>query len=213
MTNSSHYDEGEIAQSVALPAARNVARRWGRWLAFEDLAQEMYVHLYMHKAWLAEIAAAYEQSPEEGKAAVGRIGMRLRRHGERLARKEKALRTGYRPSDEFFYDPGLIAQYMPAVVNFDETHDIIVEIVDDGQPRRKPAPAEGGNLMATIVDIKRIYDRMPAPDQQILEQYYGENMTFVQIGEAWSMSKSWAEKRVKDLLTSIVRQLGGESPW
>lgn len=202
----------ELLGHLSYSAARSVARQFHPHTTAEDLHQEGILYLLERRHRIEQELAEAEDA-DKLRQVENRILLRARRHMERHARREKAVRCGYKPADEFFYDLGMLTEFMPAVILFDQTSSIIVEQVNDGTPRRPAVPSEGNNMLAMIVDIKRIYDKLPTPDQVILEQYFGENMTYSQIGEAWSMSRSWSQKRIKDLLTAMLRQLGGESPW
>lgn len=208
------YDNAnEHIRSLAAPAAASVARQFKGYVDTNDLIQEIHVYILTHPSMEEELLQAYGVSKEETKWTARRIMARMRRYAERYARKEKAARLGYRPEDEFFYDNQMIANLMPAVLTFDTTAELIVEHIEDGQPKRPSAPSEGGNLMAMIIDVKRIYDKLPEDDQILLEQYYNKEMTFTQLAEAWAISKSTAERRVKELLRFINRELGGPTPW
>lgn len=206
-------DTGQHLDHLANVAGASVARQFKPYADTDDLIQEIRVYILTHPNLAEELEQAYGNGKEETRWTARRIMARLRRYAERYARKEKAAQLGYKPGDEFFYDNTMIAQLMPAALAFDDTAELIVEKIDDGQPRKPSAPAEGGNLIAMIMDIKRIYDRLPEDDQIVLEQYYGKEMTFVQLAEAWNISKSTAERRVKDLIRHINRELGGPSPW
>lgn len=203
----------EHLHQLASPAAAAVARQFKGYVDAGDLAQEIHVYILTHPAMEKELLQAYEIGKEETRWTARRIMARMRRYAERYARKEKAARLGYRPEDEFFYDNQMIANLMPAVFTLEATAELIIERIEDGTPKRPAAPSEGGNMLAMIMDVKRIYDKLPEDDQIILEQYYNKEMTFTQLAEAWAISKSTAERRVKDLLRYINRELGGPSPW
>lgn len=208
------YDNAqEHLRTLAAPAAASVARQFKGYVETGDLIQEIHVYILTHPKMEEELLQAYENGKEDTRWTARRIMARMRRAAERYARKEKASTLGYRPGDEFFYDSQMIASLMPAVLTFESTAELIVEHVEDGTPKRPSAPSEGGNMLAMIVDVKRIYDRLPEDDQMMLEQYYGKEMTFTQLAEAWSISKSTAERRVKDLIRHINRELGGPTPW
>lgn len=208
-----HDNPREHLHALAYPSASSVARQFQGYVEALDLVQEIYVYILTHPKMEEELLQAYENGRDETRWTSRRLMARMRRHAERYARKEKAAKLGYKTGDEFFYDSQMIASLMPAVLTFQATAELIVEHVDDGQPKRQAAPAEGGNTMAMILDIKRIYDKLPEDDQVILEQYYGQEMTFERLAEAWNISKSTAERRVKDLLRHINRELGGPTPW
>lgn len=205
----------EHLYELAVPSAVTVAKRFQPFATYDDLHQEIIVYILTHPNLVTELNESYAtQDPEMVKWAARKIMARMRRHAERYARKEKSASLGYRPEDEYFYDMHKIATLIPSVINFDHTATIIIERgVDDGQPKGQSAPSEGGNLMAMIIDVKRIYDKLTVEDQQLLEQYYVLEMSLQQVADAWKISKSTADRRIQRLLRRIIRELGGVSPY
>ena len=191
-----------------------VHRRYRKYVDRDDLTQEAY-------AWLMTRASYFNGLLEEENEAVRlanqrRIGWQMKRAIERYARKEKATRSGYQTNDESFYDVVTIAQLLPYVIA-SVVNDTAIEqaqnLVNDGTPRKPAAPAEGGNLLATLIDIKRSYESLDEDDKNILRLRYHENYTLQQLSEATECAISTADRRCGNALRKILNFMGGESPY
>jgi RNA polymerase sigma factor (sigma-70 family) len=145
-----------------------------------------------------------------------RIGWQMKRAIERYARKEKATRSGYQTNDESFYDVITIAQLLPYVIA-SVVNDTAIEqaqnLVNDGTPRKPSAPAEGGNLLATLIDIKKAYELLDEDEQKILRLRYHENYTLQQLSEVLECAISTADRRCGNALRKLLNFMGGESPY
>lgn len=195
-------------------AAHSVARRYRHYTTASDLSQDLFVFALGRAEQLNdELTKAEASTKEEYKWVQRKISARLRRAAERSARKEKAARSGYLAADEYFYDTTQVAQLLPAALQFDIEGALLVEHIEEG-PRAPKAPAEGGNLLAMVIDIRGAYDRLELDDQQLLEQRYGAApMLLKDIAEAWKVSDSQVDRRIQSALRRLIDNLGGESPY
>lgn len=195
-------------------AAHSIARRYRHYTTAADLSQDLYVFVLSRASQLNdELTAAEGSTKEEYKWVQRKIAARLRRAAERSARKEKASRSGYLAADEYFYDTTQIAQLLPAALQFDVEGALLVEHIEEG-PRAPKAPAEGGNLLAMVIDIRKAYDQLELDDQQLLEQRYGTTpMILKDMAEAWKISDSQVDRRIQSALRRLIDNLGGESPY
>ena len=191
-----------------------VHRRYRKYVDRADLTQEAY-------AWVMARVAYFNGLLEDDNDAVRlinqkRIAFQMRRAIERYARKEKAARSGYQTNDESFYDTVTIAQLLPYVIA-SVVNDTAIEqaqnLINDGTPRKPAAPAEGGNLLATLIDIKRSYESLDEDDKNILRLRYHENYTLQQLSEATECAVSTADRRCTNALRKILNFMGGESPY
>jgi len=191
-----------------------VHRRYRKYVDRDDLTQEAY-------AWLMTRASYFNGLLEEENEAVRlanqrRIGWQMKRAIERYARKEKATRSGYQTNDESFYDVVTIAQLLPYVIA-SVVNDTAIEqaqnLVNDGTPRKPSAPAEGGNLLATLIDIKKAYELLDEDEQKILRLRYHENYTLQQFSEVLECAISTADRRCGNALRKLLNFMGGESPY
>ncbi len=140
----------------------------------------------------------------------------MRRVAERYARKEKARKAGYKTSDEAFYDTTIIAQLIPFVIASIVNGTVLEqaqEMINDGTPRKPSAPAEGGNLLAMLVDIKKAYEKLDKYDQDILRLRYHDNLTLQIMSEYLECAISTVDRRCTQALRKLQNNIGGDSPW
>jgi DNA-directed RNA polymerase specialized sigma24 family protein len=86
-------------------------------------------------------------------------------------------------------------------------------MVKDGQPRGSSSPAEGGNLLAILLDIKKGYIKLDTEEQQLLTWRYHESLTFAQMAGLLECAVSTADRRCINALRALQKQLGGENPF
>jgi RNA polymerase sigma factor (sigma-70 family) len=191
-----------------------VHRRYRKYVDRADLTQEAY-------AWVMARVTYFNGLLEDENDAVRlinqrRIAFQMRRAIERYARKEKAARSGYQTNDESFYDTVTIARLLPYIIA-SIVNDTAIEqaqnLINDGTPRKPAAPAEGGNLLATLIDIKKAYESLDEDDKNILRLRYHENYTLQQLSEATECAVSTADRRCTNALRKILNFMGGESPY
>jgi RNA polymerase sigma factor (sigma-70 family) len=87
------------------------------------------------------------------------------------------------------------------------------EMIRDGQPKGSSSPAEGGNLLANLIDIKKGFLKLDQDDQTILRLRYHENFTLQQIAQVLECAVSTADRRCEKSLRRLQDNLGGVSPW
>ncbi len=92
----------------------------------------------------------------------------MKRAGERYARKEKAAKSGYQTNDEVYYQSATLGQLLPFVIASVIDGTVLEqaqEMIRDGQPKGSSSPAEGGNLLANLIDIKKGFLKLDQEDQ------------------------------------------------
>jgi DNA-directed RNA polymerase specialized sigma24 family protein len=87
------------------------------------------------------------------------------------------------------------------------------EMIQDGMPKGSSSPAEGGTLLATLIDIKKAYVALPEEDQRILTLRYHENLTLAQIGQVLECHFTTADRRCNSAMRHLNNLLGGVSPY
>ena len=87
------------------------------------------------------------------------------------------------------------------------------EIINDGTPRKQSTPAEGGNLLAILIDLKKAYLKLGQEDKTILQMRYHDNFTLNQIAQYLECAISTADRRSTSALRRLQDRLGGETPW
>jgi len=210
MTPKLHQTFYELVPSVVY----TIHNKFKGWVEKEDLNQECYL-------WAIGRGEHFNQlldEPDLNKREQNqrRIIWQMRRMAERFARKEKARKSGYKTSDEVFYDTTIIAQLIPFVIASIVEGYVLEqaqEMINDGQPRKQSTPAEGGNLLAILIDIKRAYLKIGQEDKTILQMRYYDNHTLQQIAQYLECATSTADRRSNSALRRVQKLLGGETPW
>ena len=196
------------------PVSQSTYRKYRQWVERDDLTQELY-------AWALARAEHYatllnEENKLQKTINEKRISWQMRRHAERYARKEKAKKSGYQIGDESFYDTLLLGQLLPHVIASIIDGTVLEQaqnLINDGQPRKQSAPAEGGNLLAILIDIKKAYLKLDVSDKDILIKRYHDNLTLQEMAEYLGCAVSTADRKVTSSIRKLQNILGGESPW
>lgn len=205
-----HPSVPDIVASVA----NSIYRRYRQFVERDDIKQECYTWYYSRVEHFNTLLSA--ENSVERVVNEKRMAWQMRRHCERYCRKEKAAKSGYKIGDESFYDTVTIAQLLPYVIA-SIINDTVLEaaqnLINDGQPRKPAAPAEGGTLLAILIDIKKAYLRLDVADKDLLIKRYHEDLTLEEMGEYLGCATSTADRRCTNALRRLLNNLGGESPY
>lgn len=191
-----------------------VHRKYNKWVERDDLKQECLLWAIGRSEWINK--ELDEPDFEKRRHNEQKIAWQMTRVAERYARKEKATRSGYQVGDEAYYQTATLAGLLPFVIAslLDGTVlEPAQEMVIDGQPKGSSSPAEGGTLLATLVDIKNAFVALDAEDRRVLILRYHEQMTLAQIGGVLECHASTADRRCDAALRALVEILGGRSPY
>jgi len=191
-----------------------VHRRYWAYVEKADLMQEG--HLFLTARAKDFNKQMEEENEETRKYNERRIGWQLQRSLERYARKEKASKSGYEIIDESYYDRITVGQLLPYVIASVVNETALEQaqnMINDGRPQKPSAPAEGGNLLAILIDIKQGYLKLEKTEQEILRFRYHENYTLEMIATYYECAVSTADRRCTNALRKVVANLGGETPW
>jgi RNA polymerase sigma factor (sigma-70 family) len=189
-------------------------RRYKAWVSKDDVIQECYLWAIAKGQTLTDYLS--ETDEEQRVINEKRAAYQMRRHLERYCRREKAAKSGYNTGDESFYDTATIAQLLPYVITSIVNETALEQaqtMINDGSPRKPPAPAEGGNMLAILIDIKKAYEKLEQDDKEILRMRYLDDLTLQQIGQYFECSTSSADRRCNSALRKIQNLVGGDTPW
>jgi DNA-directed RNA polymerase specialized sigma24 family protein len=194
--------------------ANTIYRRYKSYVEKDDIKQECM-------AWAMTRANDHnvdlmEPIEERRRHNEQRIAYQMRRVAERYARKEKAAKSGYNTTDEVYYESFTLGQLLPFVIAsvIDGTVlEQVQQMIQDGQPKGKSSPSEGGNLLASLIDIKKGYLQLKVEDQTLLRLRHHENFTLQQIAGHLECAISTADRRCAHSLRRLQEILGGISPW
>jgi len=165
---------------------------------------------------VAYINTQLDEEHPEYKHNIQRVAWQMRRAAERYARREKAIKSGYQPVDEAYYESATLGQLLPFVIASIIDGTVLEqaqEMLQDGLPKGSSSPAEGGNLLATLLDIKRCYLLLEKDDQTLLVYRHHEGLTLAQIAEILGCAISTADRKCNNSLRKLLQLLGGESPF
>jgi RNA polymerase sigma factor (sigma-70 family) len=210
MTNELHPSLDDIVPSVVT----TIYRKYRGYVEKGDLLQEAWAFVLTRADNFNELLSV--DNDIQRKWNEKKIGWQIRRSLERYSRREKAVKSGYQTNDEAFYDTVTISQLLPFVIK-SFVNDTALEqsqiLINDGTPRKPSAPAEGGNLLAMLVDIKKAYEKLDKDEQDILRLRYHDNLTLQMLGEYYEVHHSTAERRCNNALRKLQDNIGGNSPW
>ncbi len=210
MTNKLHPSLDDLVPSVVT----TIHRRFRAYTERGDLLQEAWAFVLSRAEHFNEVLS--EENEVQRKWNEKKIAWQMRRALERYARKEKASKSGYQLNDEAYYDTVTIAQLLPFVIKSFISDTALEQsqiLINDGTPRKPSAPAEGGNLLAMLVDIKKAYEKLDKYDQDILRLRYHDNLTLQIISEYLECAISTVDRRCTQALRKLQNNIGGDSPW
>lgn len=210
MTNQLHPSLEQIVPSVVTA----IFRRYRAYVEKGDLTQEAWAFVLSKVEQFNETLSV--ESEVQQKWNEKKVAWQIKRNLERYARKEKAAKSGYQVNDEAYYDTLTIAQLLPFVIKSHVMNTALEQsqvLINDGTPRKTPAPAEGGNLLAMLVDIKKAYEKLDKDDQTILRLRYHENHTLQMLAEYLECAVSTADRRCAQALRKVQELMGGDSPF
>jgi len=194
--------------------ARVVHNQYNKYVDRDDLKQECIQWALTRVAYINEQLEVEDTT--ERRHNEQKIAWQMKRVAERYARKEKAIKSGYQLADEAYYQTGVLGQLLPFVIASVLDGTVLEqaqEMIRDGQPKGSSSPAEGGNLLAMLIDIKKCYEELEQEDKHILMLRYHENLKLEEIGVILEVHHSTADRRCDRALRNLNEKLGGPSPY
>ena len=204
----------ESIYDIVPSVARNVANRFNQWVEVSDVKQECLLWAISRAEWVNQQLS--EPDTMQRKHNEQKLAWQMMRAGERYARREKAIKSGYHLGDESYYDTATLGQLLPFVIASVIDGTVLEqaqEMIIDGQPKGSSSPAEGGKLLATLIDIKQGYIKLDVEDRHILTLRYHEGYTLAQIGQALECHPTTADRRTTRALRELINKLGGRNPF
>ncbi len=199
---------------IVYTVAQTTHRRFGNFVERDDIKQECLKWALTRVDYINEQLS--EPDTKKRQHNEHRVAWQMLRVAERYARKEKAVKSGYHITDEAYYEGATLTQLLPFVIASVLDGTVLEqaqEMIRDGQPKGSSSPAEGGNLLAVLIDIKKAYLELDAKSQQVLTLRYHENFTLSQIGGVLGCATSTAERRCLGAVRKLQDELGGISPY
>ena len=171
----------------------------------DDIRQSLYEWFVSHPRKLTEWEALGKKS------AQNLLYRSLRNQALDYCQQWKAKSIGYELSDLYFYEPAVVEALLPAVLRGDVTEAPVLNL---GMPGKPSAPAEGGNMMAMMAEIKAAYLKLNTEDRHILYHKYANSLTNAAIAEELALpSDDAARMRHNRAIKRLITRLGGFRPF
>lgn len=211
----------EIIELAAV-AARPIARRFRGFVEFDDLKQaacefalrredKVLEYLFEYDCDLMVHARRGEETRRQGETAMITF---LRRYCERAARKEKAVRSGYQPEDEYFYRPMMVENLIKVWASGE--YDLAGQVLDPAEMNTKrgtKTASEGNNLLAMIGDVDAAMKRIDDRSRAVLVDRFIYGRKLADIADEMGISPQRVEQLSVAGVRKIVDFLGGPSPY
>ena len=171
----------------------------------EDIKQSLYEWFVSHPKKLTEWEGFSKKS------AQNLLYRSLRNQALDYCLYWKAKSLGYEPSDLYYYEPAVVEAILPAVLRGDITEAPVLNL---GMPGKPSAPAEGGNIMAMMAEIKSAYLKLSTEDRHILYHKYANSLSHAAIAEELALpSDDAARMRHNRAIKRLITRLGGFRPY
>ena len=198
----------ESAQEIAVVSARKVHRKYHTYFDQADVVQELMLWVLSRKDKVQEWID-FDVDTDEYRMGVRKLGKTLTRHADKYCRKIKAQKLGYELRDEQFYAPATIAEILP----------FAWEDVIDSRDMNKPKitgggnPAEGGNYLIQLFDIRKALLQLSETDRSVLRLKFYDQLSFQELAQELNVSDSTAHRKVDGAIKRLTNYLGGISPF
>lgn len=201
----------EVTELAAVAAAP-VHRNFRTFIEFDDLKQSACEFAVKKKRKVIEYLDR-EDKDERRQGETALITM-LRRHCDRVARKEKAIALGYQPEDEYFYRPAVIENLIKVWGSGDfDLASQVFDPADMGQKRKTKVASEGNDLLAMMADIDAAMKSLDPRTYGVLYLRLVDEMKLADIAKEWEVSPQRVDQIVHRGVRKIIEFLGGYTPY
>jgi DNA-directed RNA polymerase specialized sigma24 family protein len=171
----------------------------------DDIKQSLYQWFLEHPNKLNEWEAI---GPKDAKNLIYRS---LRNQALDYCQRWKAKSIGYEVSDLYYYEPVVIEALLPAVLRGEFS---VMPVLNLGKTGRPPAPSEGGNMMAMMVEIDKAYGKLNKDDKVVLFYKYAESLDYGDIAKEMELgSEDAARMRHNRAIKKLITRIGGFRPF
>lgn len=198
-------DSNDMHTAIAITVKR-LQRKYSRFVQADDLRQTMWEYAWRQRQTFAEYLSREDEA--DRKRGWSALLTSLYRSGDRYARKEKAEQSGYRPSDEAFYNRVLIEELVAARYNGTG----MTNQVDD-RVKVKTIPGSGYGLETSLADLDKAMKQLDVEDRALIESAFGEQLAERELAEMFGVSRSTIDRRLTRACSQMIEHLGGESPY
>jgi DNA-directed RNA polymerase specialized sigma24 family protein len=173
--------------------ASAVARRYGSWITYDDLAQE---------GWVWALSRP-ERIVIDDDGAVLEGAYDLVRHLTAVAKRERAARLG--PVPQFSYERAVVEVVLPGLWDKDYRPP-----APETVSRRSTDPAVASfNWEAFVADVRAAFEQLPARYRQVLFAYYGVAHDWRRAARYLGIGKTRANELGNEAVGRLVDILNG----
>ena len=191
--------------TVVLRAVRQAAKRshgaQRGFVEMDDLVQEGYVYILENmpkvKGWV-----------ETGDVDLLRHALYQYMHTYTM--RERYAKAGTRPEDYYVYQYAVIEELLPEALGTEPQYGGSSSDLNT-QVKSGKSPAEGGDRMAMIADLKSALLSLPVADRELIfRKFYGGGATDHELAQWFETPEPTINKRVRSALRKMARHLGSE---
>jgi DNA-directed RNA polymerase specialized sigma24 family protein len=185
--------------------ASAVAGRYRGFVSFDDLYMEGWVWALNHPDQLNK----YKEHEAPALAAYW-MSRDIWKKMDRYARDERARSLGYEPADEAFYGSAQIMNMLPHVL----AGVPLKPITEKPEIHSAGDPAEGGDWLASYLDVKSAWDRtvLSKREDYAIRQCVGAGESRQLVGEALGVDYRTVDRCITSAVRKLSEALGGPRP-
>ena len=198
-------ESNDVHTAIAITVKR-LQRKYSRFVQPDDMRQTMWEYAWRRRETFAEYLNREDEV--DRKRGWSALLTSLYRAADRYARKEKAEQSGYRPSDEAFYNRVLIEELMSVRYNGSSLTNQVNDKV-----KVKTIPGSGYGLETSLADLDKALLMLDLEDRALLEKAFGDQLHERELAEMFEVSRSTIDRRINRACAQVIEYLGGESPY
>lgn len=173
----------------------------------QDISQELWLWFATRPNKLRDWYDNFESKDRDKLVAKS-----LRNAALKFCTKEKAKSAGYEITDNFYYQPQIIEEFLPYILT--DSYMLPVGVNDVNYKPDRNSVAESNTWLAVRADISEAFETIEERHQNVLRLRYNSiNTTLEQVGSELNISPDAARKRVDRAIQAMIDELGGKRPY
>lgn len=180
----------------------SASRPYRKWVELRHVRQE-WVEWYYTDGW------EYVTTCRANEVTGRRDFLRAARNVAVLfCERRKAEQSGYQVEDVYYYSREQVARLVPLAVE-----DVTIPGVPESTRRAPSDPAEGGNVLALISDVRKAISGLPRSDVAlVVAGYEATDQEWNALAAQMAVKAPSLRRRYNRILDRIVQTLGGSRP-
>lgn len=179
-------------------SALKVSRAYSSWVSKSDLEGELWIWALKNEMRILE----YQRNGDDFERIIRAI---LNKEARAYAINERAAMTGRNSNDLEWYTPRSIRLILPHVFDAEDWQSF--ESNYDGMPGSKPIASRGGDVLASIMDVKSALEQLFEDQQEILKMFYGDGLHISVVAARFELSEEATRKRIDRAVYAICDRL------